>query len=462
MAAYMRSVIILLSTERNALLRRGCDYTVVSRRYVRGLRRTPVKVLFPDSNRETVAPPKGSEGRKEPKPAPPKAPGMKRTFSPPAAIMIPSHASVPASEQSNITFSKDRIGGLRFETAFPGDKRLARVVSIARSRTFREHQGKILLEGKRLICDALEAGAHPQMVFFSRVEKLCELPLDKLKRATLVKVKFEEIKIWSELVAPQGVMAIFSRPDPEKMSFPKARPTVPLSLICDNIRDPGNMGTILRSAAAAGCRDILLTKGCVDPWEPKVLRAAMGAHFRLPVHCSLDWKDIRARLPEHTSVHVADNYCGPASAEEEEVTEHRHAEVRGQPTGALKGDYGWVSTRRGRGNPDHAAYDSDSDSDDETAPGLQLPRVDALLYHEGWGRGPAALVVGGETHGLSLESVGLAAETGGRRLRIPMVPGVDSLNSAMAASILLFEGRRQMLDSVETSARKGKAERRLI
>jgi hypothetical protein len=85
-----------------------------------------------------------------------------------------------------------------------------RVVSIARSRTFREHQGKILLEGKRLICDALEAGAHPQMVFFSRVEKLCELPLDKLKRATLVKVKFEEIKIWSELVAPQGVMGTFS------------------------------------------------------------------------------------------------------------------------------------------------------------------------------------------------------------------------------------------------------------
>ena len=85
-----------------------------------------------------------------------------------------------------------------------------RVVSIARSRTFRENQGKILLEGKRLICDALEAGAHPQMVFFSRVEKLCELPLDKLKRATLVKVKFEEIKIWSELVAPQGVMGTFS------------------------------------------------------------------------------------------------------------------------------------------------------------------------------------------------------------------------------------------------------------
>jgi len=80
---------------------------------------------------------------------------------------------------------------------------------VARSRTFREQQGKILLEGRRLICDALEAGANPQLVFFSRVEKLSELPVDKLRRATLVKVKFEDIKMWSDLVAPQGVIGTF-------------------------------------------------------------------------------------------------------------------------------------------------------------------------------------------------------------------------------------------------------------
>ena len=57
-----------------------------------------------------------------------------------------------------------------------------------------------------MICDALETGANPQMVFFSKVEQLSELPLDKLKRATFVKVKFEDIKIWSDLVAPQGVI----------------------------------------------------------------------------------------------------------------------------------------------------------------------------------------------------------------------------------------------------------------
>ncbi|KAJ8276035.1 hypothetical protein COCON_G00077870 [Conger conger] len=163
---------------------------------------------------------------------------------------------------------------LRYEKVFPGDKRLARAVSVARSRKFREQQGKVLLEGKRLICDALSAGAIPQMLFFSTVERLRELPLDKLRRASLVKVKFEDIKIWSDLVTPQGVMAIFSRPDASRLVFPQVQ-SVPLYLICDNVRDPGNAGTILRSAAAAGCHSVLLTKG-VDS-----LNSAMAASILL-------------------------------------------------------------------------------------------------------------------------------------------------------------------------------------
>lgn len=160
-------------------------------------------------------------------------------------------------------------------------------MSVARSRTFREHQGKILLEGRRLICDALDAGANPQMVFFSTADRLRELPVDRLRRATLVKVKFEDIKIWSDVVAPQGVIgmgqtfiyqlkqryselrltliassaAIFSRPDLSRLNFANRGQLVPLSLICDNIRDPGNLGTMLRCAAAAGCSNVFLTKG---------------------------------------------------------------------------------------------------------------------------------------------------------------------------------------------------------
>ncbi|XP_071353099.1 rRNA methyltransferase 3A, mitochondrial isoform X2 [Trachinotus anak] len=324
-----------------------------------------------------------------------------------------------------------------------------RLVSVARSRTFREHQGKILLEGRRLICDALDAGANPQMVFFSTVDRLRELPLDKLRRATLVKVKFEDIKIWSDLVAPQGVIAIFSRPDPSRLNFTNTGHSVPLSLICDNIRDPGNLGTMLRCAAAAGCHNVLLTKGCVDAWEPKVLRAAMGAHFRLPIYPSLDWDKIETHLPKPVTVHVADSSCVPDRRRE---TEDLQVDVPQKPSKA--GDYGWVSTRRSRSNVSYEDYDSDSDSEDE---GLSLPRVDSKLYHESWAQSPTALVIGGETHGLSLESVQLAEKTAGHRLFIPVVPDVDSLNSAMAASILLFEGRKQLLKLMQTSGRKWKS-----
>lgn len=80
------------------------------------------------------------------------------------------------------------------------------MVTIAKSKKFRDHHGKVLLEGHRLIKDALEAGAVLQTLFFSSVGHLKELPEAELKRANLVKVKFEDIKSWSDLVTPQGLI----------------------------------------------------------------------------------------------------------------------------------------------------------------------------------------------------------------------------------------------------------------
>uniref|UniRef100_A0A8C2XIM4 Mitochondrial rRNA methyltransferase 3a n=1 Tax=Cyclopterus lumpus TaxID=8103 RepID=A0A8C2XIM4_CYCLU len=430
MAAYMRSVICLVSTERSAFLSRGSGVFAEAKRYVRALKRRPVQVLMPDTETEKVL-----------KPTAGRLAQRQKGGHGPATTKHPKEDFVKARSDVHSTVThaviKDHIDGLRFERALPGDKRLARLVSVARSRTFREQQGKILLEGKRLICDALDAGANPQMLFFSTADRLRELPLDKLKRSTLVKVKFEDIKIWSELVTPQGVIAIFSRPDPSRLKFASKGNWVPLSLICDNIRDPGNLGTMLRCAAAAGCHNVLLTKGCVDAWEPKVLRAAMGAHFRLPIYSSLDWDDMEKHLPKPVTVHVADSGCGTDRCSDSEDSQ---VNVSHKPSKA--GDYGWVSTKPNR-NMRYEEYDSDSDSDCEGG-GLSLPRVDSKLYHESWAQRATALVIGGETHGLSVEAVQLAEKTAGCRLFIPVAPLVDSLNSAMAASILLFEGRKQL------------------
>lgn len=185
---------------------------------------------------------------------------------------------------------------------------------------------------------------------------------------------------------------------------------------------------------------IHLPPGCVDVWEPKVLRAAMGAHFRLPIHPSLDWEEVEDHLPKPVVVHVADS--GPdVRTETEEHTSHK------------PGDYGWVSSRPNRKKMLYEEYDTDSGSDSEDE-GLSLARVETKLYHESWARSSTALVIGGETHGLSQAAVQLAGKTGGRRLFIPIVPDVDSLNSAMAASILLFEGRRQLLQLLQTCGKK--------
>lgn len=252
------------------------------------------------------------------------------------------------------------------------------------------------------------------------------------------------------------------------MNFTGRHHSVQLSLICDNVRDPGNLGTMLRCAAAAGCYDVLLTKGttccqikqasqsplklleinsfflkktgCVDVWEPKVLRAAMGAHFRLPVFSNLEWDDIERRLPKSLTVHIADSSCG--SNISQEMT---YIQVGASCKPSKAGDYGWVSTRGRNKNMHYQEYESDWEDEEHH------PTVDTKIYHESWAQGPTALVIGGETHGLSEEAVQLAEKTGGHRLFIPIVPNVDSLNSAMAASILLLEGRRQLLKRMQST-----------
>ncbi|XP_045693297.1 rRNA methyltransferase 3, mitochondrial isoform X2 [Phyllostomus hastatus] len=212
------------------------------------------------------------------------------------------------------------------------------------------------------------------------------------------------------------------------MTFPETRlhHELPLLLICDNLRDPGNLGTILRSAAGAGCSKVLLTKGCVDAWEPKVLRAGMGAHFQVPIINNLDWELVPNYLPPETRVYVADN-CGL----------YAQAQISEKAS-----DHGWMCDRQ---LSKLHKYEEEEEEVLETGAGKGwLPELEVQSYDSDWAEAPAAIVIGGETHGVSLESLQLAEGTGGKRLLIPVMPGVDSLNSAMAASILLFEAKRQL------------------
>jgi TrmH family RNA methyltransferase len=99
-------------------------------------------------------------------------------------------------------------------------------------------------------------------------------------------------------------VAVFPLPVPPMPKHPRR------VLICDAIGDPGNMGGLLRSAAAAGVEVVLLSPDCADPYNPKALRAGMGAHFRIPV-ADASWAQIEQAVAE-LDVRLADMTGGPA------------------------------------------------------------------------------------------------------------------------------------------------------
>jgi TrmH family RNA methyltransferase len=102
------------------------------------------------------------------------------------------------------------------------------------------------------------------------------------------KVSESLMKSLSETETPQGVLAVLEF---KQLPIPNSPDFV---LIPDRIRDPGNLGTLLRSAAATGVQAVLLPPETTDPFAPKVVRSGMGAHFRLTIH-PMTWEEIKAQ-----------------------------------------------------------------------------------------------------------------------------------------------------------------------
>ena len=142
----------------------------------------------------------------------------------------------------------------------------------------RRTERKIVLEGTRLVRDAVEQKHRPEFLFYDpkHVDWNFVAQLQN-KNMPLIEVTDEIMQHVSDTQAPQGIIGVFPIPQPK---LPKSAQRV---LILDAIREPGNMGTILRTAAAADVQVVILAGECVDPYNPKVLRGGMGAHFRIPI-----------------------------------------------------------------------------------------------------------------------------------------------------------------------------------
>ncbi|MGC2049283.1 MAG: RNA methyltransferase [Gallionella sp.] len=255
------------------------------------------------------------------------------------------------------------------------------IVKIAGSSRQRSRSNQTLLDGAHLLAAYLDAGMRPQHILVnvaalqddeitSLLERVGDIPVTQLDDKLFAKL--------SELKTPTGILALIQIPQPQT-SVEQSR----FALLLEDIQDPGNLGSMLRSAAAAGCDAVFMSPGCADAWSPRVLRAAMGGHFALHVFEQRD-------LPG-----VAKEFCEQPQ--------------RGLPAYPSAGKLLAASLQAKQ-----SLYDCDLS-------------------------GKVAFLIGNEGAGLSGELLNLATQ----RIAIPMRGKVESLNAAAATAICLFEALRQ-------------------
>lgn len=171
----------------------------------------------------------------------------------------------------------------------------------------RNKEGLFVVEGVRLLEEALSNGLKPETLIFTddlneRGKNLIEAFISNGVDA--IPVASHVMKAASDTQSPQGILALLPIPEfsiPDWLNF---------ALLLDSLRDPGNLGTIFRTALAAGVDAILLPPGTVDPYSPKVVRAAMGAHFKLPL-LRLSWDEtFRLVASKKLSCYLADSNKG--------------------------------------------------------------------------------------------------------------------------------------------------------
>ncbi|MNC24307.1 23S rRNA (uridine(2479)-2'-O)-methyltransferase [compost metagenome] len=237
----------------------------------------------------------------------------------------------------------------------------------------RDKAGKYIVEGIHLVQEALLAEADVESLAYDLDKDMpAELKplLQSVQGMEVIGVSAAVITKCSSTGTPQPVFAIVRKEQQElEVLLTKQDSWV---MVLDGVQDPGNVGTIIRSADAAGADGVILGKGCADLYNPKTIRSTMGSMFHLPVVEG----DLSAILPQ------------------------------ARERGALL-----VST--------------------------SLSGTDSCYTHDF--HGSQWLLIGSEGQGISPQTAALVDKS----IIIPMAGRAESLNAAMAATILLFEGMRQ-------------------
>ncbi|MDW7675284.1 MAG: RNA methyltransferase [Bacillota bacterium] len=187
-----------------------------------------------------------------------------------------------------------------------------------KQRKYRDEQGKYIIEGIHLLQEIIKWTSDLEQVIVT--EEFLQQGKDIEESAVLIN-SFEtnkipmavvEKKLFLELCetdTPQGIIGIARKQPNDTSGFEMDVPKV--ILILNNIQDPGNLGTLIRTADAAGITNLILTKGTVDPYNGKVLRSAMGSHFHLKIQVVENEMELIAQL-KADKVQIAVAHMGAA------------------------------------------------------------------------------------------------------------------------------------------------------
>jgi TrmH family RNA methyltransferase len=201
--------------------------------------------------------------------------------------------------------------------------RVKRWVKLASDSGFRRKEGRVLIEGPHLVAEALQAGIEPITLIASETGLKRNEVQELLGRREPVVLGDRLFGVVADAETPPGIAAEIAIPRPLDAGSKAA-------VFLEGIQDPANVGAILRSAAAFGVGEVLHDAACADPWSPKVLRAAMGGHFKLALR---QVSDLVTPLEEFQGATVCTVSSGGTSLKDLE----------------LRGRIGWIFGSEGRG-----------------------------------------------------------------------------------------------------------------
>lgn len=193
------------------------------------------------------------------------------------------------------------------------NQQVRQLIQFNKKRKLRDEQGVFVAEGLKMFQEAPRERL--KKVYFS---ESCFLQLKDASALQSLNYEVMEDRVFqavSDTQTPQGVLCVVQRRD---WSLKELLDTEsPMLLLLENLQDPGNLGTILRTAEGAGASGVILTKGCVDLYNPKTIRSTMGSVYRVPTYYTEDAMQTLDELHRHGIRSYAAHLQGKNSYDEE-------------------------------------------------------------------------------------------------------------------------------------------------